>query len=211
MLSLVTRSFAVALLAISVMSVGQGRAGTIPIVNGSFETPVVGNELTGSFTGWTVSGTAGIQRPAAYGNLLPAYDGAQDAWLHAGGSIEQTVGSYESGSSYTLTYHAGEWTSSGQYEVSLLVGNTVLASYTSPGIAPYIWDTVTTLVAAPNPSLSGLLTIEFAYASGYETDIDAVSLTASSAVPEPSSLVLAAVAALAGLSLWARRRNVSVR
>ena len=148
MLSLMTRSIAVALLALFVMSVGQGRAGTIPVVNGSFETPVVTSELTGSFTGWTVSSLAGIQRPAYYGNLLPAYDGDQDAWIHDGGSMEQSVGSYDSSSSYTLTYHAGQWETSGQYEVSLLVGNTVLASYTSPVIAPYIWDSVTTLVAA---------------------------------------------------------------
>jgi hypothetical protein len=218
MRSVLTRMFVVGFLAVSAQMVGQARGDiTVPVDNGSFENPLITTTppyyTVGSFTGWTVTGMGGVQVPGVFG--FTAIDGAQDAWMHSGGSMEQTVGSYDSSSSYTLTYHAGELglAAGGQYEVALLVGSTVLASYTSPVIANYTWDSVTTtLTAAPDAGLSGLLTIQFAYVSGFETDIDAVSLTSSAAVavPEPSSLLTACgvLGVISAVSCVRRRRRL---
>jgi hypothetical protein len=181
---------------LALISAGAASANTVTVVNPGFESPQVPIEIVGNLEGWTATGLAGLQNTAHFGNLLPAYEGAQDGWMHSGGVLEQNVGSYDSSLTYTLNYHAGEWRDSGQYVVSLLVGSTVLASHTSATVAGNTWDTVTTLVAAPNASLSGDLTIRFAHLSGLETDIDAIALT--SAVPEPAAwaLLMAGLAAI---------------
>ncbi len=195
-------------LALAFIGAAPAGANTVAVINPGFESPAVPIEILGTFLGWTGSGVFGLQNTAFYGNLLPAYEGAQDGWMHTGGVLEQNVGSYDSSQTYTLSYHAGEWSRNGQYEVSLLVGNAVLASYTSAVVAGNTWDTVTTLVAAPNTGLSGDLKIHFAHLSGLETDIDNVGLT--SAVPEPAAWALL-MAGLACIGWRGGRRTAAVR
>jgi len=191
-------------------------AGTvnIPIANHSFELPdltAMGiNGFFGPIDGWT--GIAGVEKisqvPALVGK---PHDGTQVAYVIPGGYLEQNVGAYDATATYNLGYLAAVWWDVGRYNVSLLVGGNVLASYTSPQISYGDWDTVTSLIALPNPSLSGDLSIRLSYVPsagiGNEREFESITLTKTTPdlVPEPgTALLLASSLSLLGL---ARRRT----
>jgi len=85
---------------------GTATAGTIPVANFSFESPV---QATGTFsasiTSWSGSGS-GVFRGAQFGQNAVATDGDQIAYMNeTNGQIYQTLGvAYQPGLSYTMVF-----------------------------------------------------------------------------------------------------------
>ncbi|NTU54060.1 MAG: PEP-CTERM sorting domain-containing protein [Chlorobiaceae bacterium] len=203
------KSFSKVALMIGFLSSLSVPASTTPIqvLNYSFESPAAPPRgYYGTPPGWTTTGSGGTENYttflAYFGHTIPptwvpkpfSIDGIQNGWLHSGAFL-QTVGVYDPSQTYTLHYHEAAYYTDGTYRVALLVGGQVLAKYDSSTIKAGSWDTVNTLVALPNESLSGNLTIELSLVSGYESDWDYIQLDASPsdsvvANPEPSTLAL---------------------
>jgi hypothetical protein len=116
-------------------AVSHVSATTISIVNASFEDPVLspGGFTTSAPTGWSATGTVGAWYPVAFFTAIPP-DQHQIVYLtvdNGPASLSQTLtDSLLPNTTYTLSFYAGLQSDHGlsDYTVSLLAGNTVLAS-----------------------------------------------------------------------------------
>jgi len=193
-------------LCVVVFFVASGFAGVITVTNPSFETLPTGGLPDGgcgtgcSFStgvaipGWTnVEFFSGQLQPGTQlGNhtmfdSLP--DGITTAYANSG-TIEQTVGAkVVDGATYTLTVDLGQrhdtaFTAS----ADLLVGSTMFAA-TGSTPSPGGWSTYTATFTGTAANAGETITIQL-NSSGLQANFDNVRLTASSTVPEPSSMLL---------------------
>jgi hypothetical protein len=194
------------------------RAGSIPIVNPSFEDPATSTYTNTAPTGWTLSGTGGgvwniNADPLAFWTA-PAPDGNQIGWLSPapgpGGpaSFSQVLGAdLQADTTYTLSGYVGHpigygATTGTVYTVSLLAGTNVLQSISGTGPEGSFAAFSLTFDSQGSPYVGQALEIELA-SSKAQTGYDAISLTFQS-VPEPSGAFLLACGLL-GLIGWGRK------
>jgi hypothetical protein len=194
------------------------RAGSIPIVNASFEDPVTSGFTSSGATGWTLSGTGGgvwnINADPLGFWTVPAPEGNQIGWLSPapapGGpaTYSQVLSSVlQADTTYTLTGEVGHpigfgATNGTVYTVSLLAGTNVLASISGTGPEGSFAPFTVTFDSHGSSFVGQSLEIELS-SSKAQTGFDAIALTAS-AVPEPSGIFLLACGLL-GLLSWSRK------
>ncbi len=189
----------------------------IPVVNGSFEADTGSDSSHGYYgspSGWTLTGSGGAENPlfvARSGSIPSTISGKQVGWLQGTGSMfVQQVGQYDPTATYEFQYFAGAYYRTGTYQVQLLVGDSVLASYLSGAVQAGEWDSMQSLSAGPNSLLSGQLSIALKFISGYEIVWDSISLNVSNSsisVPEPTTPMLM-IWVLALLALGGVRNNI---
>jgi hypothetical protein len=178
--------------------------GAIPIVNFSFEDPVVvlAGGFTSGATGWSTTG-GGVFRPTAL-QLASPTDGSQVAFTN-GGIFSQVLSAVlTSSTAYTLKVdfearlECCPWPGS---EVDLIAGATVLAFGQIPNLPAGGIQTATIMFTAlpGNPNLGQALKIQVAAlnTSG-QMDFDNVRLDATpvSTAPEPGTAGLLAAGIL---------------
>ena len=193
---------------------GTTWADNIPIVNASFET--LGAPLgtncgtgcafnTGPIPGWSLIGVGGTWRPGSYFTSVP--NGTLIGFVSAAGSLSQTLtgDSVLANSVYTLSVFVGDRTGgAGNYTLSLdtIMGGvtTTLCSFTNNAsrIASGTFQLESCSYSSPSSVPSGNLFLQLTANTG-QLDVDNVSLTvqsATSSVPEPSSVLLLSVGML---------------
>lgn len=205
------------------------------VANPGFEEPELadGDFTQGSVPGWQVGGggITGVFDPndaffpgttGSDGAVPPPGDGDQIAFIFTGegdapGTLTQTLGgAITPNTTYTLSVAVGQAVESlgrpfAGYEISLLAGNTVLATEAdqvtpAPGTFQTVDVAYTTGAADPNvgaPLTLRLATTTNTAAAIDESFFDSAQVTAV-AVPEPAALGLLA---LGGLAVLRRRRG----
>lgn len=194
---------------------GTAWADNIPIANASFETPGTSPTTpcgTGCFynygplPGWSVIG-GGTWQPGSF-FTSPVPDGSLIGFVNATGSLSQTLtgDTVLANSVYTLSVFVGDRAGggSGNYTLSLdtIMGGveTTLCSFTSnaSSIASGTFQLEGCSYSSPSSVPSGNLFLQLTANTG-QLDVDNVSLTvqsATSSVPEPSSVLLLSVGML---------------
>jgi len=193
---------------------GMAWADNIPVANASFET--LGNPLSGCGTGcafnygpipgWSVIGGGTFQPGGFFTSPVP--DGSLIGFVNATGSLSQTLtgDSVLANSVYTLSVFVGDRTDggSGNYTLSLdtIMGGvkTTLCSSTNNAslIGSGMFQVEGCTYTSPSSVPSGNLFLQLSANSG-QLDVDNVSLSvqsATSSVPEPSSILLLSVGML---------------
>ena len=196
---------------------GTAWADNIPIANASFET--LGNPLSvtcgtgcaynyGSIPGWSLTGGGGggNWQPGSFFTSVP--NGTLIGFVNATGSISQTLtgDSVLANSVYTLSVFVGDRTDgdSGNYTLSLdtIMGGvkTTLCSFTGNAstIGSGMFQVEGCTYTSPSSAPSGNLFLQLSANTG-QLDVDNVSLSvqsATSSVPEPSSVLLLSVGML---------------
>jgi hypothetical protein len=162
--------------------------------------------------------------PANGGSGYPGIHGEYLGYIYNQGSdvsLSQTLSAtLAANTTYTLTVAVGArsgafaFNTFGGALIELYAGSTLIgsASYTTQAVGTFLDDTLTFDSNGVDPSLIGqALQIQLHTAAAGSTDFDNVSLDATSdgtsAVPEPSSLLLLATAMTSGLTVARRRRS----
>ncbi|MGO9097400.1 MAG: DUF642 domain-containing protein [Bryobacteraceae bacterium] len=204
-----------------------------PIINGSFETPVMNPGTYQDFgvgstgiTGWTVVGDDSVSLVSGAFTqesiAFVAEDGSQ--WVDLAGQssnnvegVEQTVATTV-GTTYTLSFWVGN-----VYDGGVYFGPTSSVEAVLGGIMGTPLDTVTNSIIDPTEqsweqfsfqfTASGTATtIDFlnqSPASNWNTGLDNVQLTANGArVPEPGTMSLLGAGLILGLGLFRRRKAI---
>jgi hypothetical protein len=213
-----TKTLATVVLAVILTWHCPTRAGSIPIVNASFEDPVTSTYTNSGATGWTLTGTGGgvwnINADPLGFWTVPAPEGNQIGWLSPapapGGpaTYSQVLSSVlQADSTYTLTGEVGHPIGYGAtigtvYTISLLAGTNVLASISGTGPEGSFAPFTLTFDSHGSSFVGQSLEIELS-SSQAQTGFDAIALTAQS-IPEPSSIFLLACGLL-GLLGWSRK------
>jgi hypothetical protein len=185
-------------------------AAPITVQNFSFESPAL--EGPGSYntsiSNWTISGNAGVYRPAVGTEVNSVPDGVQVAYILGSGSISQDLGvAALLGQSYQLDVYVGTQINftGANYTIQLLDGVLVIGSQS--GVLP-------TASTFGNVSVTGLgtgagnLGVRL-IANGQQPLFDNVRVQSAdlapdvSAVPEPATLGTLAL----GLGALARRKR----
>jgi hypothetical protein len=211
-------------LAAASFSLGTARADTsVPISNPSFETLPVGGLTDGGYCGstyslaaipgWTSSGASGQFQPfSCYFTYIP--DGTIVGFTN-GGSISQTVGATVTpGDVYTLTVYQGtraDSISDGGATADLLVNGTTQYFATGAVASPGSWSKWTATFTGLSTQAGDSIAIELngTGAGGAQSDFDDVSLSYTSATPEPGYLAALALG-LGSLMLAVRRRSAKL-
>jgi hypothetical protein len=204
---------------------GTAWADNIPIVNGSFET--LGAPLgttcgtgcafnSGPIPGWSIIGGGGTWQPGSFFTSVP--DGTLIGYVGIG-SLSQTLtgDSVLANSVYTLSVFVGDRAGggSGNYTLSLdtILGGvkTTLCSFTNnaSSIASGTFQLESCTYSSTSSVPSGTLFLQLAANTG-QLDVDNVSLTvqsASTSVPEPSSVLLLSVGMLFLVATMMMRRK----
>jgi len=184
-----------------VLTAGSSRAGTIVVVNNSFESPAYQpvfsgwSYLTGSFGSWTYGGNSGVANENTPWFAGTPPDGNQAAFCQQTScSISQTISGFTVGDSYTVSfYEAGRPGYSAEL-IEVMLGGVDLGTFT-PGSLSF--NEVTT---GPMDANNTTMTLQFLGApepGDYDTALDLVTIQSVSSVPEPSSVILLLTALLA--------------
>jgi HpiC1 cyclase/PEP-CTERM motif len=195
----------------------------IPIINAGFEDPDVdvaagaltcggtgGCYTTGSFTGWTVTGSGGVFDPSKYAPAgYSAPEGDQVAYS-SGGMLSQVLSvGLEANMVYTLDVLVGDRADTGfpGYEVQLLAGGNLLASVNETMFSPANGSFIDAHLeyASGSDFLGQLLEIRL-ISDGSQINWDNIRLDPRS-VPEPAALMLLSIGLLA-LGFLRRRRRL---
>jgi hypothetical protein len=186
--------------AISLASIILGSQATfaslVPIVNPGFENPA---EPYGGFSlsipGWTGGGN--WYPSAGYFNYIPL--GNQAGYLNGGSSSQTLTTDLEPNTTYTLSIYIGsrlDGINPGTgYSIGLYGGPNLLASITpvAPPSETGTWIQVTkTYTSGPAVPLGELLGITISDTQD-QLDFNDVTLTATSAVPEPTTMIAGAL------------------
>ncbi len=216
-----SKSLILAALLVLFGSSGLSLAGIIPVTNFSFESPAIDDATATSaapIPGWTLNSAAlGTFNPqdAQYagttgspGTLPSPGDGAQVLYINEGSAVsDHSLATIQADDTYTLTVALGNrldtpHADGGTYLLELLANdNTILASKSgvdvpTPGaFADYSLSVTTPIDAAhdTNHVLGDGLTVFLQWTAPGQISFDNVRLS-DSPVPEPSTLVLIAVA-----------------
>jgi PEP-CTERM motif len=182
------------------------------VLNPSFESNLVGdNNFQGIIPSWTIVGGAGTQDFPASQTPQTTF-GLQHAYVGLGESINQdTSVTIIGGQTYTLTVNVGQVSAfTGSTATIRLYGNTisnVIAEFTgiAPGAGAYLLDQTFTYtsLASGDPFAGQTVGIALLGTAGTQVIFDNVRFDVG-AVPEPSSLLLGGLGALALL----RRRRI---
>jgi Carbohydrate binding domain/PEP-CTERM motif len=186
---------------LSLVLTAPASAGGNLVVNGDFE--------TGDFTGWTLTGNLG---DLYVGNSPNApHSGSFAAELGEVGSpgfMAQDLATTPGGT-YTLSFWLIGTASAGPPNLfSASFGGTTLldlVNYQSP-------TTYTEFVYSGLVASSSSTTLQFGFQQNPSyAALDDVSVvqTGTTAIPEPSSLGLAAIAVVSGIGYWGRRRRLA--
>ncbi len=208
--------WAVTLLSFSTLANGA----SIVVVNPSFETMPAGglNDSStlglwdvGSVPGWTESGDAPMGQYQASGLTFNKLDdGSTIGFANAGGTLSQDVGRVTAGSTYILSVDIGQRLDiPSTVSADLLVNGVAYAAIGTQAM-PGGWATFTATYTALSSDINDIITIQLKAFAG-QGDFDNISLIDPPDVPEPASAALlgACLAALAGRSLYRRRRLAS--
>jgi hypothetical protein len=221
-----------ALVAGGLLAAGQGAVADVLVPNGSFETPALSPAGSYQYTPattltqpWTFTGNSGITTaaaPPAFGfNMQSPPDGKQAAFIQDTfgvlSSISQTI---SVGAAGNLSFFAEgrEYSLAGQNNVNPLnvfLDGVLLTFGGSATVSPTTIHTFTQYVSDQVLTAgSHLLVFQTAVVQtgtpnpDHTTFIDAVSVAASTSVPEPSPMILAGAAAtLSGLGVFFRKRK----
>jgi len=213
-------SFGIALLIALFVVTSGAWAGSIPVADNNFETPVCGAAGSGTTCGagttaWTVTGAAG-QVAYSSAQYVVSDGSAQIGYASAGGVLSQTLtNTLDANETYTLTLLVDMFNSNKSFGgvVELFAGSTLLGSATGPTpTATGAWQTWTLSVdsATVNPALIGnsLDPLEIVLTDNTgaaQTGFDNISLAENrdSTVPEPAMFALVGAGLL---GLVTRRR-----
>lgn len=118
----------------------------LPIVNSSFEDPMLGNRqfTVGSMPGWTITGVAGgdvgVFNPLVGQQVIdPVPDGEQVGYINSNSVSQVLSANLMANSVYTLDFFVGarnDCCPAEPYEVQLLAGGNVLASVSGSDFLP---------------------------------------------------------------------------
>jgi len=205
------RKILVAAMAATIVMTGPALAGSIPIVNYSFESPAQGyGGYVGGATGW-VANNSGVWYPYSSQLSQGPTDGLQVAWSN-GGSLSQTLTSVlTANTQYTLNVDLLNRTD-GLINISstveLLAGSNVLGSSTVTGGigGTNVLQTVS-FFSGVSPYVGQNLGIAL-ISGGGQSDWDNVRLTSVAAVPEPESYAMM-LAGLGLLGFMVRRKKIA--
>lgn len=173
---------------------------SIAVANASFENPdcslpgctidaVRGNYLTGTATGWVVTGAAGVYRPTA-SRIIPT-DGAQVGYSNGGQFVQTLSAELMPNTTYTLSVDIGDRTDSGfgSYVISLSADGTILVQDNN---------------SLPAPT-SGWITSTITYTSGTSIapgQMLEITLDGNGAQEEFDNIRLDAVSLAATVTMW---------
>jgi hypothetical protein len=222
-------------LTLSVGASGWAKGGQLLILNPSFESPtqaMMGNASNNVIDSWVVpvgapSFSAGVLAPNSTFLVPPIPNGTQVAYINGTGTFSQNLGiAVDPGNTYNLNFWVAprkDLSGNEGWEVDLIALNgttsTIIGSKTGTvmdGSATGFTQMSFTTVPVPVGTL-GNLVIKFSGTTAGSSQVlfDAVSLNENDNVlstPEPSTFVLAATGAMAGLGgLWRSRRRAATR
>jgi len=185
------------------------------IVNGSFELPATTGANFTTPTGWTATGTAPavvVYRGAS--NFTPVAEDGNQAVLLATDLYSLTLAqsvTLMAGTTYELDF---AWAGSPSYyrgnppnlTMSLTGGTDNFTQTYTNNASPTTW---TDLIYTFTATSTGAYTLAFFSPQGSMNALDNVSLTATTAVPEPATVALLTGAAALGLVAVRRRQQAA--